>query len=85
MDRYHYTANVTPVVTVITTIAMDNSDYLGDTIEKVTAVKCGIIKNRIPCIAVEPDTIGVKEVIVSTCRDRHAECVFVSKMNNSDT
>lgn len=34
-----------PLVTVITSISFDHMEYLGDTIAKITAEKCGIIKS----------------------------------------
>ncbi len=35
-----------PIVSVITKIGLDHTAILGDTIEKITAEKCGIIKNN---------------------------------------
>ncbi len=40
----------TPVVCVITKIGLDHTEYLGDTIEKITLEKCGIIKKGIPVV-----------------------------------
>ena len=34
------------IISVITPIAMDHSDYLGDTLEKVARAKAGIVKDR---------------------------------------
>ena len=39
-----------PCAAVITSIGMDHTQYLGDTIEKITAEKAGIIKPRVPVI-----------------------------------
>lgn len=38
----------TPVVTVITSIGLDHTDMLGDTIEKIAAEKAGILKPGVP-------------------------------------
>ena len=38
----------TPLLSVITGIALDHTDYLGDTIEKIAGEKAGIIKPSIP-------------------------------------
>ncbi len=39
-----------PAASVITSIGMDHTDYLGDTIEKIASEKAGIIKQNCPCI-----------------------------------
>jgi dihydrofolate synthase/folylpolyglutamate synthase len=41
---------VTPLVSVITSIALDHTVFLGETLEQVTTHKAGIIKNGIPVI-----------------------------------
>ncbi len=40
----------TPILTVITGIALDHTSILGDTIAKIAAEKAGIIKEGIPCL-----------------------------------
>ncbi|MBT0957359.1 bifunctional folylpolyglutamate synthase/dihydrofolate synthase [Alphaproteobacteria bacterium KMM 3653] len=40
----------TPALTVITPVAMDHMDYLGDTLAKIAGEKAGILKRRVPCI-----------------------------------
>lgn len=39
-----------PLVTVITSISLDHTQYLGDTIEKIAGEKAGIIKPGVPVI-----------------------------------
>lgn len=39
-----------PLLSVITGIALDHTDYLGDTVEKIAAEKAGIIKDRAPVL-----------------------------------
>ncbi|NLI91977.1 MAG: bifunctional folylpolyglutamate synthase/dihydrofolate synthase [Peptococcaceae bacterium] len=41
---------VTPVISVLTSISMDHMDYLGETLEEITRVKAGIIKEGVPVI-----------------------------------
>jgi len=51
-----------PLCSVLTPISMDHMGFLGDTIEKITAEKCGIIKKNCPVVsAVQSD--NVKSVI----------------------
>ncbi|MDR1961132.1 MAG: bifunctional folylpolyglutamate synthase/dihydrofolate synthase [Gracilibacteraceae bacterium] len=42
---------VTPLLSVLTSISFDHPDYLGDTVEKIAAVKAGIIKPGVPVIS----------------------------------
>ncbi len=39
-----------PLLTVITSISLEHTEILGDTIEKIAAEKAGIIKERVPVI-----------------------------------
>ncbi len=40
----------TPILSVITGIALDHTSILGDTVEKIAAEKAGIIKNEVPVL-----------------------------------
>ncbi|MCQ2482753.1 MAG: bifunctional folylpolyglutamate synthase/dihydrofolate synthase [Clostridia bacterium] len=44
-----------PICTMITAMGMDHSDRLGDTIDKITAEKAGIIKPEVPALFLDPD------------------------------
>jgi dihydrofolate synthase / folylpolyglutamate synthase len=48
--RLDATNIVTPLVSVITNIAFDHQQWLGDTLEKIAAEKAGVIKSRIPVV-----------------------------------
>jgi dihydrofolate synthase/folylpolyglutamate synthase len=48
--RFDSTNVITPIVSVITHIALDHCNLLGDTLEKIAAEKAGIIKHRIPVV-----------------------------------
>ena len=59
-----------PEVAVITNIGLDHTDLLGDTVEKIAAVKAGIIKEG--CHAVVYDsTPAVEQVYAAICREKH--------------
>lgn len=51
-----------PVATVITSIAYDHMEYLGDTLEKIAAEKAGILKSGVPMISNVKDQ-GAAETI----------------------
>lgn len=49
-------AVLNPLVTVITSISMDHTEYLGDTIEKIAGEKAGIIKHGVPVVCENNDS-----------------------------
>jgi len=69
--RLDSTNVITPLISVITPIGLDHSDYLGDTLELVAAEKAGIIKTGIPCITSNRDA-GVLKVFQKKCKDNHS-------------
>lgn len=54
-----------PVVTAITTIALDHQQYLGETLEDIAREKAGIIKRVTPVVvgAIEPSALTVIEAV----------------------
>mmetsp|Transcript_54168 Transcript_54168/g.73998 ORF Transcript_54168/g.73998 Transcript_54168/m.73998 type:complete len:399 (-) Transcript_54168:490-1686(-) len=52
--RLDATNIVTPVVSIITSVGLDHTRILGDTIEKIAGEKAGIIKSGVP-VVVGPD------------------------------
>ena len=49
---------ITPVVSVITNVAMDHSERLGNTLERIAMQKAGIIKEKVPVVtAAEGDEV----------------------------
>jgi dihydrofolate synthase/folylpolyglutamate synthase len=62
--RLDSTNAVTPIVSVITPIAMDHAQWLGDTLAKIAAEKAGILKPGVPAVsaAQEPEAAAVLEM-----------------------
>ena len=61
-----------PYLSVITGIALDHTDYLGDTVEKIAAEKAGIIKDNAPVLyGGEDATAGA--VIKAAAEERGSE------------
>ena len=52
-----------PILTVITTISLDHTEILGDSIEKIAYEKAGIMKKKIPCITTHQQTHAMKELV----------------------
>lgn len=69
-----------PVCSVITSISMDHMQYLGDTLEKITREKAGIIKEKVPVITgnTNPVIIGVLE---EACQAMNTKLTVASKDN----
>lgn len=59
--RLDSTNVISPVVTVITNIGLDHTQFLGNTLAEIAAEKAGIIKTGIPVIIGEthPETVSV--------------------------
>jgi len=67
-----------PIVTAITTLALDHTDELGNSIDKIAGEKAGIIKNDIPLVcAPQPD--NALTVIVNKVSEKNAELWLVGK------
>ena len=76
--RLDATNVITPLLSIITTISLEHTAFLGDTYAKVAFEKVGIIKEGVPVI------VGVKNeealaVIRNVAEDRHAECLILGE------
>lgn len=61
-----------PLVSVITNIAFDHMDYLGNTLESITGEKAGIIKHRGICVTAAKQK-NVLQVLKDVCRKQQAQ------------
>jgi dihydrofolate synthase/folylpolyglutamate synthase len=61
--RLDSTNVITPLVSVITNIDLEHTEFLGQTIEAIASEKAGIIKQGIPVVtgAVQPEAVAVLE------------------------
>src|SRR5690606_1715083 len=68
---------VTPLVSVITNIGFDHTQFLGDTLEKIAFEKAGIIKNNVPVVIGEytPET---KTVFENKAKEMQSDIIFAS-------
>lgn len=73
--RLDCTNIITPLLSVITNISLDHTQFLGHTLAAIAAEKGGIIKEGVPVVVGEalPETRGVFERIAG---ERHAPIVF---------
>ncbi len=67
--RLDSTNIITPIVSVITNIGMDHTQFLGNTLQEIAAEKAGIIKPGIPVVIGEytPETKPVFLAKANTC------------------
>lgn len=66
-----------PAVTVITSISLDHTEILGDTIEKIAKEKAGIIKEGVPAVFL--DGQESTKVIEEIAARKKSPCIKISK------
>jgi dihydrofolate synthase/folylpolyglutamate synthase len=76
--KFDATSVITPLVAILTTIGLDHTDVLGDTVAEIAAEKCGIIKPG-STVVISPQPPGAAEVIKKTCAERGAKLITVGK------
>jgi dihydrofolate synthase/folylpolyglutamate synthase len=74
--RLDATNIVTPLVSILTPIELEHEDILGDTVEKITIEKCGIIKHRVPVFS-SAQAPGVRGIIKKLADDKKAAVFFI--------
>ena len=76
--RLDSTNIITPLLSVITNISYDHTQFLGDTLPKIAAEKAGIIKADIPIVIGETHT-ETKDVFINKASACHSPIVFADK------
>jgi dihydrofolate synthase/folylpolyglutamate synthase len=69
--RLDATNVVTPLVSAVTHVALDHTEYLGPTVEHVAREKAGIAKAEVPFVIGEPDP-AIAALLDTTARDAGA-------------
>ena len=72
--RLDSTNIITPIISAITNVALDHQDILGNTIEKISREKAGIIKPNIPIISGAEDLV-VKNIIKAKAAELETEFI----------
>lgn len=81
--RLDSTNIVDPLVSIITSIGLDHTEILGDTLEKIANEKGGIIKPNKP-VVVNAGIDSVKEVFQSIAEQNDSELFFVDEVAEYD-
>ena len=77
--RLDSTNIITPLVSVITNIGLDHTQFLGDTLEAIAFEKAGIIKTNIPVVIGEYKN-ETKPVFINKAKESKAEIYFASDL-----
>ncbi|HCQ13813.1 folylpolyglutamate synthase/dihydrofolate synthase family protein [Flavobacterium sp.] len=77
--RLDSTNIITPLVSVITNIGFDHTQFLGNTLESIAFEKAGIIKNNIPVVVGE-FTSETKKVFLEKTKETNSDIYFASDL-----
>lgn len=78
--RLDATNIVHPKISVINTIELEHTEFLGDTLEKIAGEKAGIIKENTPVLCAEPTSAGVKKVFEEAAKKMKAPLYFADEL-----
>ncbi len=83
--RLDATNVVTPLLSIVTNVSLEHTEVLGDTVEKITAEKAGIIKQDRPLLTAAEDPLVVA-VLKQRCQMLNASFnrVYFSKDGEAD-
>ncbi|MDO4755736.1 MAG: folylpolyglutamate synthase/dihydrofolate synthase family protein [Parabacteroides sp.] len=77
--RLDSTNIIHPILSVITNISLDHTQFLGDTVEKIASEKAGIIKKDVPVVIGEADEESVAQVFTQTAEQVNTPIYFAQK------
>jgi dihydrofolate synthase/folylpolyglutamate synthase len=77
--RLDSTNIITPLVSVITNIGLDHTQFLGTTLEAIAFEKAGIIKEKIPVVIGEY-TLETQQVFIEKAKREHTTIYFASDL-----
>jgi dihydrofolate synthase/folylpolyglutamate synthase len=63
--RLDSTNIIHPILSIITNVNLEHTQYLGDSLVKIAAEKAGIIKRNVPVIVGEPNDDDLKQFFIS--------------------
>ena len=77
--RLDATNIVNPLISVINTIELEHTEFLGDTVEKIAAEKAGIIKEGVPVLCAA-QTENVKKVFIEKAKEKNSKIYFADEL-----
>ena len=76
--RLDCTNIITPILSIITNISLDHTQFLGNTLAAIAGEKAGIIKTGIPVVIGEAED-DVREVFSQKAAEAHSPIVFAAE------
>jgi dihydrofolate synthase/folylpolyglutamate synthase len=77
--RLDSTNIIHPLLSIITSISLDHTQYLGDTLLKIAGEKAGIIKRNVPVIIGDPDNEELRQFFVSKAFEISSPITFATE------
>lgn len=77
--RLDSTNIITPILSIITNISLDHTQFLGDTVEKIAFEKAGIIKPKVPALVGEVYEQSVAQIFADTATQNNTLVYFASR------
>ena len=76
--RFDATNTVTPLVSVITTVALDHTEILGNTISKIAFEKAGIIKKDVPVVCGNMPKTALNKIL-KVAKEKNSKAYIFNK------
>lgn len=81
--RLDCTNIINPILSIITNISFDHTQFLGNTLAKIAAEKAGIIKDDTPVVIGNANE-ETKPVFLRKALETHSEAIFAQDDNNKE-
>ena len=69
---------ITPVLSIITSISLEHTDFLGHSISEIAMQKCGIIKEKVP-VLIDDFESDAANTIVKDVKEKEATIHFIKR------
>ena len=70
-----------PILSIITGISIDHTEFLGDTLKSIAEEKAGIVKQKTPCVLGAVSS-SVKKVFSEKCKSKNSELIYAPEYCN---
>ena len=77
--RLDSTNVLNPILTIVTGISVDHTEFLGNTIKSIAGEKAGIIKRNVPCVLGHVNNT-VKKILADKCKSKNSKLIFAPSL-----
>ena len=77
--RLDSTNVLNPILTIVTGISVDHTEFLGNTIKSIAGEKAGIIKRNVPCVLGHVNNT-VKKILADKCKSKNSKLLFAPSL-----